>query len=74
MLSVFSKHFEKLIYKRMSNYLNDNNIINNSQYGFRTAHSTLHALINATENLYQSLDTKLHTLGILSTFQKHSIL
>ena len=62
MLSIFSKLFEKLIYKRISDYFTSSNIINNSQYGFRAAHSTLHALINATENLYNSLDNNLHTL------------
>lgn len=80
MLSVFSKLFEKLIHKQIFNYLNENNIINNSQYGFRTNHSTFHALINATENLYKSLDNKLHTLAIFIDFSKafdtvdHSIL
>ena len=70
MLSVFSKLFEKLIHKRMTDYLTENEIINNSQYGFRAAHSTLHALVNATENLYKSLDKNLHTLGIFIDFSK----
>ena len=64
MLSVFSKLFEKLIHKRLLDFFNDNNIINPCQYGFRPGHSTQHALINATDNIYKSLDCKLHTLGI----------
>ena len=70
MLSTFSKLFEKLIHKRLSDYFTSNNIINNSQYGFRAGHSTLHALINATENIYKSLDNNLHTLGIFIDFSK----
>ena len=60
--------------------MESNGIINNSQYGFRSGHSTLHALINATENLYKSLDDKMYTLGIFIDFSKafdtvnHSIL
>ena len=70
MLSLFSKLFEKLIHKRMLDFLLENNLINPSQYGFRPGHSTLHALINATENIYQSLDINLHTLGIFIDFSK----
>ena len=70
MLSVFSKLFEKLIHKKLYRYLDSNNIINNSQFGFRAAHSTFHALTNATENLYRSLDNNLHTLGIFIDFSK----
>ncbi len=80
MLSVFSKLFEKLIHKEITNFFDRKNILNDSQYGFRKSHSTLHALINATENIYQSVDNKQHTLGIFIDFSKafdtvnHSIL
>ena len=70
MLSVFSKLFEKLMHKKLSQYLECNDIVNSSQYGFRASHSTLHALINATDNVYKSLDNKLHTLGIFIDFSK----
>ena len=80
MLSVFSKLFEKLVHKNLCKYLDGNNIINENQFGFRASHSTSHALINAAENLYKSLDNDLHTLGIFIDFSKafdtvnHSIL
>ncbi len=54
--------------------------MNNSQYGFRKKHSTLHALINAAENIYHSIDNKHSTLGIFIDFSRafdtinHSIL
>ena len=80
LLSIFSKLFEKLVHKRLYSYFDENNIITENQYGFRALHSTSHALINATENLYKSLDNDLHTLGIFIDFSKafdtvdHSIL
>ncbi len=80
MLPTFAKIFEKLIHKELSNFLDENNIINESQYGFRKKHSTFHALAHATENIYRSLDKKLHTLGIFVDYSKafdtvsHSIL
>ena len=80
MLSLFSKLFEKLIHQKLSKYLEENKIINENQFGFRKSHSTTHALISATENLYKSLDNDLHTMGIFIDFSKafdtvnHSIL
>ena len=70
LLSVFSKLFEKLIHKKLYAYFDDNNIINENQFGFRPLYSTSHALINATENLYKSLDNNLHSLGIFIDFSK----
>ncbi len=80
MLPTFSKIFEKLIHKELTNFLAENNVINESQYGFRKKHSTFHALAHATENIYASLNKKLHTLGIFVDYSRafdtvsHSIL
>ena len=70
MLSVFSKLFEKLIHKRLLDFFVKNNLFNPSQYGFRPGHSTQHALINATENVYNSLDMNFYTIGIFIDFSK----
>ena len=56
LLSNIEKIFEKLIYKRLYTFLNNNNIIYNLQFGFRQQCSTSHALINATENIRKALD------------------
>ena len=80
MLSVFSKIFEKLLHKVIIEYLEANDLLNESQYGFRKKRSTLHALLNATENIYQACDSKLYTLGIFIDFSRafdtvnHSVL
>ena len=70
MLSIFSKIFEKLIHSRIIEHLNRHKLLNSAQYGFSPSHSTLHALINATENVYEALDCKLHTIGIFIDFSK----
>ena len=46
LLSNIEKILEKLMYKRLYTFLNNNNIICNLQFGFRQQHSTSHALIN----------------------------
>ena len=50
------KILEKLMYEISYTFLNNNNIIHNSQFGFRQHYSTLHALINITENIRKTLD------------------
>ena len=44
LLITLSKILEKLIHKRVYNHLEENNLINNSQYGFRPKHSCKNAV------------------------------
>ena len=80
MLSIFSKIFEKLLHKSIVDHLDSNQLLNECQYGFRKRRSTLHALLNATENIYNAMDLNLNTLGIFIDFSRafdtidHSIL
>ena len=43
LLSNIEKILEKLMYKRLYTFLNNNNIIYNLQFGFRQQYSTFHA-------------------------------
>ena len=51
-----SKIFEKLIYDQVYQYLNANNLLTNCQSGFRSLHSTLTALLEATNNWCVNID------------------
>ena len=55
LLSNIEKIIEKLMHKRLSNFLDINNLIHLLQFGFRPKYSTAHALINLTESIRQSL-------------------
>ena len=70
MLSDIKKILEKLMYKRLYTFLNNNNIIYNLQFGFRKHYSTSHALINITENIRKTLDDRNIGYGVLVDFQK----
>ena len=50
---------EKLTYKRLYTFLNNNNIIYNLQFSFRQHYSTSHALIDITGNIRKALDEEL---------------
>ena len=70
LLSVFSKISEKLMYKRLYNFLEIHKILYNLQFGFRPSHSVNHALISLTESIKNTLDNKAFGCGIFLDLQK----
>ena len=48
LLSIFNKIIENLMYNRLINYLDNLSIIYNNQFGFRSKHSTINALLLLT--------------------------
>ena len=70
LLSVFSKLFEKLMHKRLYRFLEICEILFCMQFGYRTGHSTDHALISLTETIKSSLDKNRYGCGIFIDFQK----
>ena len=59
LLSNIDKVIEKLMFKRLYNFLTKYKVIYNLQFGFRENHSTTHALIYLTEEVRKALDKKL---------------
>ena len=70
LLSNFGKLFEKLIVKRLLNFLNKYNILSQHQFGFRKNHSTTLALINIIDNIYQNLNDNHFVIGIFLDLSK----
>ena len=70
LLPIFSKIFEKVIYTRMYTFLSDNNLIYSKQFGFRSNHSTNHALVSLTEGIKTFLDTGFLVAGIFLDLRK----
>ena len=55
-LSVFTKVFEKVMYKHLINFVDKNDILYKYQFGFRRQHSTNHAVITLVEKITNALD------------------
>ena len=55
-IPVVAKVFERIIYDQLYHYLNENNLINRQQSGFRSLHSTVTTLIEATDNWSLNID------------------
>ena len=79
-LSQFSKIFEKIVYTRMVDFINKNNIFSETQYGFRKNKSTETALIDFTDYVHNGLTNKQNVGSIFMDLSKafdvmdHSIL
>ena len=70
LLPIFSKIFEKVIYKRMYNFAEQNKLIYERQFGFRARHSTNYALINTTESIKSQIDQGNYVGGVFIDLQK----
>ena len=55
LLPTFSKVVEKLIAKQMIEYLKDTNYFDNLQSAYKHSHSTVTALLNVTDDIYDCL-------------------
>ena len=69
-LPTLSKIFEKLIHVRIYQFLDENQVLYNYQFGFRKAHSTVHAVQTAIHSVTKALDTSYQCMGIFIDFSK----
>jgi hypothetical protein len=70
LIIVFSKVFERLIYDRLILHINNNNILADEQYGFRSHWSTEKAVFTLTRKVLLALDSKKTVGGIFCDLQK----
>ena len=70
LLPTFAKLIEKLVHKRLYNFLSSQSLFYPSQYGFRPQHSTNHAVHEFIDNTIQSVENKKHTLSVFLDLSK----
>lgn len=69
-LPCISKVYEKVVYNRLTSYIDKNNILNQNQYGFRSNRSTSMAILDFVEKVSTSLDNGFTTTGIFLDLSK----
>ncbi len=73
-------NFNKIFNERMESFIEASNILSSSQYGFRKAHSTQHAVLDLLNVIETNMDKSLFSCGIFIDLKKafdtvdHSIL
>ena len=70
MLNFFSKIFEKIVANRIIDFLDQNNVFYDHQYGFRKCHSTNHAIITLVEKVASALDSGKIVVGVYLDIRK----
>ena len=73
-LPCLSKILERIMYNRLYNYLNENEILNDKQFGFPAGHSTEHAILELIDQVSNAFDNNNFVLGVFIDFQKHMTL
>ena len=66
-MPVCGKIFEKITFNSLFKYLEDNNLLNGNQSGFRPGDSCVHQLLSITHEIYEEFDANpsLEARGVL---------
>ena len=70
LLSNFNRIFEEIMFDRMREFIEKRSLLYPSQYGFRQAHSTQHAILDMVETIQTNMDKKLFSCGIFIDLKK----
>ena len=69
-LPIFSEIFEKVVYKQLHTYFEQNNILYEHQCDFRKHMSTVQALLNHMQFMYDSIDSGNFVISVFLDFKK----
>ena len=69
-LPCLSKILEKLIKTRITKFFDLHNLFYHNQYGFRSKHSTIHAILKLTSSLYDSMNNKKYSCLVFIDLKK----
>jgi len=73
LFSVLSKLLERLVHRRIYNFMDKKQLLYNFQFGFQKNHSTSLALLDVIDNCYKNIDLNNNVLGIFLICKKHLI-
>ena len=69
-MSCINKIYEKILFRRLYNFLEKYNILYEFQFGFRQGHSTEHALVEIVDKMKQAIDNNELTCAIFLDLSK----
>ena len=69
-LPIFAKILEKIIYNRLYDFLQNKDILNDEQFGFRKQYSTSLAMFNLTESVLKEMEKGNFCIGLFMDLSK----
>lgn len=70
LLPIFSKILEKLMCKRLIKFIDKHKILCDNQFGFRSQHSTVHAVLQICDKIQRAVENGLYSCGIFLDLSK----
>ena len=70
LLSIYTRLFERLLYRRLIKFIDKNDILYDLQYGFRNKHSTQHAILDIVNTIHSNIDNRKYSCGIFIDLKK----
>ena len=70
LISNIAKIFEKVVYSRLANFIHQNKILADNQFGFVEKRGTNDALLKVTELIYESIDQSKPTIATFLDLKK----
>ena len=70
LLSIFNKILEKLVFNRMISFVNKKNILFDNQFGFRSKHSTTHAILSIVDKIQHAIEENTYSCGLFLDLTK----
>jgi hypothetical protein len=70
LLNNFSKVLEKIICNRLTSFLETNNLLSKSQFGFRKNHSTIHPILHLLNEITNASNQRKLTIAIFCDLRK----
>ena len=73
-LHLISKVFEKIMYSRLSAFLDKYDVLYSNQFGFRRGRSTDDAVLQFTDEVYNAFNKNKYLVAVMLDLSKHLIL
>ena len=70
LLSIYDRLFEKLLYRRLTKFINKNDILYDLHNGFRNKHSIQHAILDIVNTIHSNMDNRKTSCGIFVDLKK----
>ena len=66
----FSKILERIMHNRLFSYVSQEKILYSKQFGFQSGHSTEHAILQLANQIRESFENNLYSLGVFIDLSK----